>query len=451
MALSGSTVWEIRTTGDDTNGGGYVSGGTDWSQQDSPQYSVTDAVTAGTTTITSATANFGTDVVGNLLCISGGTGSITKAWYQIISRTNGTTIVVDRSTGLTAGTGATLKIGGALASIGMATSNHVSGMYYYIKAGTYSITSTSTNVSGGCVSITSNITIIGYSSTRTDGTISNGPLLQASGAISSFTVITIGANGACRFLQVDCASKTTSRAFVGNSSTISFCKALNCTNGAFYQTSANTIFIKCWATGCSTTTCFSAHRTIGCVASGNTIHGFNSWICEYCIAYNNTGAGTDGFTSAGTQPATYCHCIAYGNGRHGFFPGWSCQSLINCIAENNGGWGYTWGSGDHVEVHNCAGYNNTSGNVNTASNLLNKNFVTGSGGSFFTNPGSGDFSLNNIASRGAALRAAGFWGVSPDLLSTAYGDIGAVQHADPSGGAQKSKTVSQALNYSVNW
>ena len=85
MAIGAACVWEVRTTGNDTNGGGYAGGGTDWSQQDSAQYSVTDGVTAGTTTITSATANFGTDVVGNVMYVQGGTGSVTAGWYQIIS------------------------------------------------------------------------------------------------------------------------------------------------------------------------------------------------------------------------------------------------------------------------------------------------------------------------------------------------------------------------------
>src|SRR3954469_9556272 len=113
MALSSSTVYQVRPGGADTNGGGFVTGasGTDWSKQDAAQYSVTDGVAAGSTTLTSVTAAFGTDVVGNLIYVSGGTGSITAGWYQIISRTNATTIVVDRSTGLTAGTGVTLKIG----------------------------------------------------------------------------------------------------------------------------------------------------------------------------------------------------------------------------------------------------------------------------------------------------------------------------------------------------
>ena len=56
----------------------FVTGasGTDHTLQDAAQYSVTDGVTNGTTTITSATANFGTDVVGNLMYVHGGTGIV---------------------------------------------------------------------------------------------------------------------------------------------------------------------------------------------------------------------------------------------------------------------------------------------------------------------------------------------------------------------------------------
>src|SRR5579862_6029433 len=108
MALPSTTVFEVRPgAGSATNGGGFVPGssGTDWSQQNGAQYSVADGVANGTTTVTSATANFGTDVVGNIACIGG-------AWYRIVSRTNATTIVVDRS--ITTATGLTLNIGGAL-------------------------------------------------------------------------------------------------------------------------------------------------------------------------------------------------------------------------------------------------------------------------------------------------------------------------------------------------
>src|SRR5689334_4033214 len=105
MALSANTVWEIQTGGNDANGGGFVTGasGTDYSQTATKRTatgsddSTTDAVANGTTTLTSATANFTTEIVGNIICLSGGSGSLTKGWYQVASRTNATTIVLDRS------------------------------------------------------------------------------------------------------------------------------------------------------------------------------------------------------------------------------------------------------------------------------------------------------------------------------------------------------------------
>ena len=81
MALAAASVFEVRTAGNDTNGGGFVTGaaGTDYSQQDAKNSggadsSVTDGVTAGTTTVTSLTAAFGTTIVGNIIYIGVGSG-----------------------------------------------------------------------------------------------------------------------------------------------------------------------------------------------------------------------------------------------------------------------------------------------------------------------------------------------------------------------------------------
>ena len=126
MAISNTQVLEVRTAGNDTNGGGFNSAaaGVDYSQQDTKNtvgnnISTTDAVANGTTTITSATATFTADIVGNLIYLQGGTGALAAGWYQVNTFTNGTTIVVDRT--VAAGTGITMNIGGAMASIGGAS------------------------------------------------------------------------------------------------------------------------------------------------------------------------------------------------------------------------------------------------------------------------------------------------------------------------------------------
>ena len=51
MAIAATTVWEVRTGGAETNGGGYSSGGTDYSQQTAAQLSVTDGASISTTNL----------------------------------------------------------------------------------------------------------------------------------------------------------------------------------------------------------------------------------------------------------------------------------------------------------------------------------------------------------------------------------------------------------------
>src|SRR5687767_10192193 len=104
MALSNATVIEVRSTGATTNGGGFVTGasGVDYSQQDAAQYALSDGVTDGSAVILTASA--ATDMIGNLVYVAGGSGTITPAWYQITAASAGVSITVDRTTGLTAGT-----------------------------------------------------------------------------------------------------------------------------------------------------------------------------------------------------------------------------------------------------------------------------------------------------------------------------------------------------------
>lgn len=114
MAIGVATIWRVRTGGNDANGGGFdatISGaGTDYSQQDSPQLSLTDIACSATTTVTSATGGFTSAMIGNAIRISG--GGATAGWYFITARTDTNTITVDRTPGtVTAGTG---KVGGGV-------------------------------------------------------------------------------------------------------------------------------------------------------------------------------------------------------------------------------------------------------------------------------------------------------------------------------------------------
>lgn len=150
-----SVVFETRTTGADTNGAGFVTGsaGTDMSQFDNKNasgctacqsatanLSVTDLVSVGTATVTSVTANFTAAIVGNIVYITG-TG-LTTGWYEAVTFTNSTTIVLDSSPGT--GIGGTINVGGALLTLARAALNMAlaSGTGVWVKGGTYNISAT---------------------------------------------------------------------------------------------------------------------------------------------------------------------------------------------------------------------------------------------------------------------------------------------------------------------
>jgi hypothetical protein len=111
MAIGAPTVWRIRAGGNNANGGGFdatISGaGTDYTDQDAAQLTLTDIVTTGTTTVTSATGGFTAAMIGNCLRLVG------DNYYFITARASTTSITVDRATGT--GSGQTGSIGGAFA------------------------------------------------------------------------------------------------------------------------------------------------------------------------------------------------------------------------------------------------------------------------------------------------------------------------------------------------
>jgi len=441
MAIAAGTVFEVRTTGSDQNGGGYSTGGTDWSQQDSPQYSVTDGVTAGTTTITSATANWGTDVVGNVVYVQGGTGSVTAGWYQVASRTNSTTIVVDRSTGLTAGTGVTLKLGGALASPGQACAVAAAGNKIWIKSGTYTITSTSNNVSGGRFTLPANSSgtvcqFRGYQTTR--GDLGTKPIIKADGVITSFTICTGGVWALIENIEFDGNSRTTSTGVAcgSNEMRVSRCNFKNFTTNGITALSGTSVAEYCYATT-NSGTAFSGIGTRYCVAYANTATpykgGGNAQGNEYSYAISNTGASTDGFAIDASNAIKIRHCVAYGNGRDGFRSVASNDYFVDCISYGNTGNGFhSTGTQNTGVITNCAAGGNGT-NFNASVSSLGINNITLSADPF-TNAAGGNFALNSTAGGGALLKALAYPSALPGISTSNYQDIGAAQHQETTSG-----------------
>jgi len=450
MALSGSTVFEVRTAGADTNGGGFVTGasGSDYSQQDAKNtvgsdISTTDAVANGTTTLTSATANFGTTIVGNIIYLQGGTGSLAAGWYQVTARASTTSITLDRT--VAAGTGITMNIGGALASMGRAaTLAIVSGMYVYLKSGTYAITSTTQNADAGRVVATQNTGYEAYQTTR--GDLGAQAIMQASGIASTTIISGNGTPVVYRGITVDGASLTAIKGW-SCPGLMYKCGAINCTNTGFDDNSTTgTTWKQCYATGCTTAgAAFLMANAIGvncidCIAYDNTIVGFSMDIgatAIRCISYGNSGASSDGFYMTGSG-AHCCECVAYDNGRDGFRIDGGANLIQNCLSEGHAaGWGFiiTGASARNNQLANCGSYDNNSGDFSIANTASNRNYssVTGSS-SFFVNAAGADFALNNTAGGGLDAQGVGYPGALP-VGGTGYIDLGALQHQDGGGGS----------------
>ncbi len=469
MALSTALVWEVRTTGSDNNGGAFKTGasGTDYSQQDSPQWALTGVTSSGAGAVF-LTAQAAASMVGNTVRVVSGT-NFTVGTYEITSVSVGVSVTVDRNLTTGAGSSGVLNIGGALATIGAATGRWAAENLAWVKAtADYTVTATVTLASG--LNDIGNIApnqLTGYTSVRGD----NGQATIKT-STNNLALMTVAMNNAIISNFVfDSNSTTTSRgiAITGanpeRGARVVNCTAKNFTSRGFSVESGQAsgpVFYRCYATAGSTAASggfgFSGGYCgtfIDCVASGNSCHGFSfgsnncSATFTRCIAAGNKTGGTyHGFNLAAALGHTLVsQCVAYDNSGSGISFGGSYGSAIveNCILVSNGAYGLTWAATQRnaslVWNYN-AFYNNTSGARNNVIAGANDVTLTGSP---FTDAAAGDFSLNNTAGAGAACRAAGHPGLLPNGLTTGYLDIGAVQHQD-SGGSGGGLLVNPGLS-----
>ena len=416
MAISSSAVWEIRTTGSDTNGGFFAGGGNDYSQQDAAQLSVSDGVANGSTTITSATGGFSSAYIGNGINIGGASRQITA-----VGSTNSITVDAAVSTA----SALTMKIGGAMASPGRVFAALLEGHTIWMKSGTYSITSVTPNVSNGVCSWSITGTAAtrwrGYGATRgdLDGVFAESasrPLVQqavsnASGRLVDCT----GWNLSIENVKFDAGSFSNTAdnvgggiRYAGNWNSITNCIAngFDYTNGAFNNSSqTNRIFSSLTRT-CRTAFNWNKAGCFRCVAINSTLQDFvgsDGATFVECIAYRASGTAiinvdgaaincvADQFQQlADVRRSTYLRCVAR--------------------AASNG---YTpYGNSTIVD---CAGFTLPTLGIVVGFKTLSA--------SPFVSPSTQDFSLTTT---GAALLAQ-VATTLPAIASTSYPDIGAVQ------------------------
>jgi len=455
-AISAAAQWEVRSTGNDTNGGFYVSGGTDYSQQDSPQTAVTDGVTNGSTTITSATAAFTTAMVGNGVYVAGGTGSITAGWYQIVTRNSATSITVDRATGLTTGTGVTLRVGGGLASVVPAFANYVLSNTIWVKNGSYTISANIDKSGIGATTPTSTTQwnrFYGYNTTHGDApTGSNRPTITATGSVTTMFLFAQGWE--TMYIIFDCGTTVADSVFGITQSwnVFKFCKLMNF---KLYSISLQNQYI--WLMDCEITGGTSA-ASYAVYSNGNNYIA-NCWIHDNactgiecgpsggfltfvhnCVISNNTGASSDGIRTAYSN--AIINNTIYGNGRDGIrnSDGYIMRQTLNNILAGNAGYGmrFTTDSsslGALLEIDYNAYWNNTTGAITGITQGVHS--VTLSVDPF-TNKAGNDFTLNNTAGGGAACKGAGYSPSFPGGVMTSVVDIGALQAAAGAAAAQHS-------------
>lgn len=436
MSLANTTVWEVRTTGNDGNGGGWdtASGGTDFSQQNAAQATLTVASTltaANQVTVAVGDYTCVAGDVGNTLQISGGTA--TAGFYRITA-VAGQVWTLDRNAGVIGNT-VVGAMGGAMASPGMIGNVVVAGNIVYIQAGTYSMSVNTNNVSNGKWSKSAGVLIIGYNTNRQFNQGDTRPVIQAT---VSLTTMWNGPNNWVYNIDFDANSQATTKCVDTGAFTRCIFRNATAANAGIVLAS------HCTATGNSGVPFFISNgAAVNCEAYSNTAVGFslNNATATNCISYNNSGASSDGFQVPALMSGHCFNCVAYNNGRDGFrtilnSTFISRMILENCVAENNAGWGANSAASLYPSLLiKCSFYNNTSGATTGSTQEIG---TVAPSGSVFTSAGTSDFSLNNTANQGALLRGTGNIDVNantfPTGTTTAYPDIGAAQHQDSGGG-----------------
>ncbi len=474
-AVSVNTVWEVRASvGANTNGGGFVAGaaGTDMSQFNNKNaaacsscqsatvnISTTDAVAAGTTTITSVSGNFSSALIGNIVYFQGGTGTITAVWKQVLTVPNATSFTIDTS--IAASTGMTMNIGGALLTIAQALTNMVAQNIIFVKAtATYSITA---NLALANQFVPTNAApanqLIGYTTSRTDA---GRATIQLS---TNSNLIAIDAtNGQGWYVSnfvIDCNSLTNSRGMNMNTyNVVRNVKVMNClqdgaqlNNGIARlidsEVTACTIgsghaAVNANGTGCSIERCY-IHDNVG---NGVILGGGGSAVLFSVIA-NNTGATSEGILVSGNGQDIIANNTVYANGQDGIQftnnAGLGGNSTVrnNLIVANvryglmgysSAGWGKfpQWDGNAYWLSTGTANRNNaddtgTTNPVNAANPYTNTLDVI-LGGDPFVNAAGHNF-LPSSTTAGKAVQGTATPGVLPGLAQSGAMSFGALQPA----------------------
>lgn len=421
MAL-GTMVWEVRPgVGSNNNGGGFAVGGTgtDYSQQDSPQYAFSDLISISSLVIASASHNFVSADVGNLININSGT-SFTAGIYQVISvAANQATL--DRSPG-TVGVSGVWKLGGAHATFAsiVAVGTLNAAMIYVKATGTLTLTAASgLNIVA--------FTLIGYTTTRTDG--GQATITTATNSVDMF----LTANDRIWFFQNliftntastrgKCVSSTGGDIFalvLKNCDFDGFTNAIGLVNNVLHF-AAFGVRVKN-STGAGLSFANIAGVFYDCFIHDNTAEGvLIGGAAQTNVTFSNCviKSNTYGVKADGVQLIVglyFINCVVINNSADNIYSKHSANSynqllmLVNTDVDSAGAVGVTLTYQNSFPLwlgaNNAFWNNTTSDRTSGLAALPGDVTLTGDP---FTSRSTADFSLNATAGAGAAMKAAGF-------------------------------------------
>lgn len=472
-AIPSLAVWEVRpATGNDNNSGCFIPGssGTDWSKQNSPQYALTGIASAGAgnTVLSAAAAN---DMVGNCTHVISGT-NFNTGWFEAQSVVVGVSITF--STNLTGqsivtgvGANGVINIGGAIALLTTGLNQYSTGSPSSPCGPTFWLTGTDTetttwNPSTGCGAANGTpFAVIGYSTVRGDNGIATWTT-----ATNSTPLMILGNNTPVGLLFQNIKFTNTA----GTSSNV-----LNTTSGSLTH---GVKFKNCEMTGFTTAIDATANQGVeqlwieGCKIHNNSSHALNvvtsTWILDSYI-HDNTGNGLLVSGAAQTGMFTIKNTVFYKNLNHIYNQNTQGLNAIShpvfTLVNNdlsdatNDGFKNDSANQNVAYLYNNIFYNNANLDIEYVNNppIFSESLNNAMSGSVTNWPGgiqvpltadpfngrtTNDFSLNNAAGGGAAVKAAGFPGVT-GLYGTGFATIGALQ---PAAGAAASSIGASTMH-----
>jgi len=281
MALHQDTIWEVRTGGNNENGGGFhnrVPGtSVDYTFQNAPQLDLTDIACAGAgvTTITSVVGGFTAEMVGNIIKFHAGANFLTE-FFEIVTVNSANSVTLDRTPATGVGANGHGKVGGGQVNCDLLDSVVVPGNTIYIQNGIYAAHPAITFTDSFTRALP--LTIEGYNTLRgTRPTGNNRPVIQMGGNTITFkgftktsnisfegtgdpiiTWVSSGGNVGPAYFFTNC--KFTNLASVGSSSCIKLLYSPNNTD--------NLLLIDCEFLGTAGATSYGVQDKV----AGNTLN-----------------------------------------------------------------------------------------------------------------------------------------------------------------------------------